>query len=64
MILLTFGKGMIIGPVINVTRAPLFDSSEAIAKPCLPDDLLLTNLTGSIFSTVGPAVTIIEMPFK
>ena len=35
-----------------------------MAKPCLPDDLLLTNLTGSISSIVGPAVTITEVPFN
>ena len=58
------GNGISTGPVINVTLAPRLDNSEAIAKPCLPDDLLLTNLTGSISSIVGPAVTITEIPFN
>ena len=52
---------MLTGPVTKVTFAPLFVNSEAIAKPCFPDDLLLTNLMGSMFSIVGPAVIKIEI---
>ena len=52
---------MFTGPLIKVTFAPLLVNSEAISKPCFPDELLLTNLTGSIASTVGPAVITIEI---
>ena len=38
--------GILTGPVIRVTLAPLFVNSDAISKPCFPDDLLLTNLIG------------------
>ena len=55
---------MLTGPVINVTRAPLSANSEAIENPCFPEDLLLTNLTGSISSIVGPAVTMTEIPSR
>ena len=41
-----FGNGIFTGPEIKVTFAPLLDNSDAIAKPCLPEDLLLTNRTG------------------
>ena len=61
MIFLQFGKGILTGPLIRVTCAPLLVNSEAISKPCLPDDLLLTNLIGSISSIVGPAVIKIEI---
>ena len=45
------------GPDIKVVSIPLFDKDFAISKPCLPLDLFVINLTGSIYSFVGPAVT-------
>ena len=51
------GDGRVTGPLTRVTRAPRLASSAAMACPCLPDDLLAINRTGSIGSTVGPEVT-------
>ena len=47
----------LVGPEISVVSNPFFDSDLANSKPCLPLDLLVINLTGSIYSCVGPAVT-------
>ena len=47
----------LVGPDINVVSKPLLDNDFAISKPCLPLDLFVINLTGSIYSFVGPAVT-------
>ena len=52
--LLTF---KFVGPDISVVSKPFFDRDSANAKPCFPLDLLDINLTGSIYSRVGPAVT-------
>lgn len=46
------------GPEIKVVSKPLLFSEFAISYPCLPLDSLEINLTGSIYSLVGPAVTI------
>ena len=45
------------GPDISVVSKPFFDSDFANSNPCFPLDLLVINLTGSIYSFVGPAVT-------
>ena len=42
---------------MSVTSAPLSLRASAIAKPILPEERFVTYLTGSITSTVGPAVT-------
>ena len=47
----------LVGPDISVVSNPFFDSDLANSKPCFPLDLLVINLTGSIYSRVGPAVT-------
>ena len=47
-----------VGPEIKVVSKPFFDSDFAISYPCLPLDLFVINLIGSIYSFVGPAVTI------
>ena len=36
---------------------PNFANELAISYPCLPLELFVINLTGSIYSFVGPAVT-------
>ena len=36
---------------------PFLANDFAKAYPCFPEDLLVINLTGSIYSLVGPAVT-------
>ena len=46
-----------LGPSTKVTFAPNSQNSLAIAIPCFPEDLFPINLTGSIASKVGPAVT-------
>ena len=46
-----------VGPDISVISNPFFDNDFANSKPCLPLDLLVINLTGSMYSSVGPAVT-------
>ena len=48
----------LIGPEIRVVSKPFLDKDLAISYPCLPLDLFVRNLTGSIYSFVGPAVTI------
>ena len=45
------------GPDINVVSTPNFANELAISYPCLPLELFVINLTGSIYSFVGPAVT-------
>jgi len=40
-----------------VVSNPFLANDLANAKPCFPEDLLVINLTGSIYSYVGPAVT-------
>ena len=45
------------GPDINVVLTPNFANELAISYPCLPLELFVINLTGSIYSFVGPAVT-------
>ena len=47
----------LVGPDIKVVSNPCFDKDFASSKPCLPLDLLVINLTGSMYSYVGPAVT-------
>ena len=42
---------------MRVVSNPFLDRDFAISYPCLPLDLLVINLTGSIYSFVGPAVT-------
>ena len=54
---LSFGFKLV-GPEINVVSNPFSTKEFAISYPCLPLDLLVINLTGSINSWVGPAVTI------
>ena len=54
--LLSYGYKLI-GPEIRVVSKPFLDKDLAISYPCLPLDLLVINLTGSIYSFVGPAVT-------
>ena len=46
-----------VSPEIKVVSKPLSLNDLAISYPCLPLDLLVINLTGSIYSRVGPAVT-------
>ena len=53
-----------VSPVINVTLAPILYATSAIAYPILPLERLVINLTGSIYSFVGPAVTIIFTPLS
>ena len=43
------------GPDIKVTLAPRLAAASANEKPILPEEKLPINLTGSIFSYVGPA---------
>ena len=45
------------GPDISVVLTPIFANEFAISYPCLPLELFVINLTGSIYSFVGPAVT-------
>jgi hypothetical protein len=45
------------GPLTSTTSAPRAASCAATAYPILPVEWLEMNLTGSIASTVGPAVT-------
>ena len=45
------------GPNTKCTCAPLLKSSSAMATPILPLEWFPMNLTGSIASWVGPAVT-------
>ena len=52
------------GPDIKVTFAPRFVAASANEKPILPDEKLPINLTGSIFSKVGPADINIFFPFN
>ena len=47
----------LVGPDMRVVSNPFFDKDLANSKPCFPLDLLVINLTGSIYSCVGPAVT-------
>ena len=47
----------LVGPEIRVVLKPFLDKDLAISYPCLPIDLFVINLTGSIYSFVGPAVT-------
>ena len=49
---------------MSETLAPLFASSWANKYPCIPEDLLLINLTGSIGSKVGPAVIKVSIPLN
>ena len=54
-----FGSGVSFdGPEIKVVSKPLLNNDFAISYPCLPLDLFEMYLTGSIYSCVGPAVTI------
>ena len=46
-----------VGPVISVTSAPSLAASSAKANPILPLEWFPINLTGSMGSKVGPAVT-------
>ena len=48
---------MLVFPEISVVSNPLSLRHLAISYPCLPLDLFVINLTGSIYSLVGPAVT-------
>ncbi len=52
------------GPVIKITSPPKSLAFFAIAYPILPVERFVINLTGSIFSTVGPAVTNILYPLS
>src|SRR4030042_2643679 len=52
------------GPLIRVTSAPLLNAALAKAYPIFPDDLFDKNLTGSIYSLVGPAVTMTFSPAR
>ena len=45
------------GPDIKVVSKPFSFKDFAISYPCFPLDLFDINLTGSIYSCVGPAVT-------
>ena len=40
----------LVGPDIKVVSNPFFDKDFANSKPCLPLDLLVINLTGSMYS--------------
>ena len=51
-------------PAIKMTSAPDFTADFAISKPILPDERFPIYLTGSIGSSVPPAVTIIFFPLK
>ena len=51
-------------PLIKVTIAPLSRNASAIAYPIFPDERFDTYRTGSITSTVGPAVTNACFPEK
>ncbi len=46
-----------VGPVTRVTRAPRRTAARAMANPIFPEEWLETKRTGSMGSTVGPAVT-------
>ena len=56
--LIFLGTTNVEGPAIKVVFIPTLSSAKAISYPCFPLDLLVINLTGSIYSLVGPAVTI------
>ena len=58
------GWGRLTGPVIKWVSAPSLLKSEAIACPCLPEDLLDIKRTGSIGSIVGPDVTRAFLPLS
>ena len=49
------------GPATSVTSCPRLAASAAIANPILPVEGFDRNLTGSRYSRVGPAVTMIFM---
>ena len=46
-----------IGPDTKVVFTPALLKALAISKPCFPLDSFEINLTGSIYSLVGPVVT-------
>ena len=58
------GLSSCVGPATSVTFAPLLAKASAIAYPIFPEERLDTNLTGSITSIVGPAVTKACFPSK
>ena len=47
----------LVGPDIKVVSKPFLIRIWQFHNPCLPLDLFVINLTGSIYSFVGPAVT-------
>jgi hypothetical protein len=50
------------GPATSVTFAPASRAARATAKPILPELELVITRTGSIGSSVGPAVTTTRLP--
>ncbi|MBA4389260.1 MAG: hypothetical protein C0404_14905 [Verrucomicrobia bacterium] len=60
-ILTPAGRARLTGPDTRVTLCPRRAAAAAIAYPIRPEERLLRNLTGSIASLVGPAVTTILM---
>ena len=52
------------GPLTRITSAPRSAAALARAYPIFPLDRLVMNRTGSIGSSVGPAVTRILIPSK
>ena len=58
------GGGIETGPLTKTTSAPACAAARAIACPCLPDDRLAINRTGSIGSCVGPEVTMTFFPSR
>ncbi len=53
-----------VGPATIVTFAPASAAACASAKPILPELVLVMLRTGSIASTVGPAVSSTRLPFS
>ena len=56
------GSGTLTGPLTSTTSAPAAAAAPAIAWPCLPEDRLAMNRTGSSGSLVGPDVTSTRRP--
>ena len=54
----SLGKTRLDGPEIRVVFIPNLFSAMATSQPCLPLDSFEIYLTGSMYSLVGPVVTI------
>ena len=58
------GVGSDTGPLISVNSAPASRAARATAYPIRPELVLVITRTGSIGSSVGPAVTTTRLPAR